>query len=355
MRKAAVLIVATLLSTLFPTQAVAETGAPPCTRYSVPISISPGAPTDQTIAGWLCGYGSLTGKTVELLVPGFTYNHGYWDFGYQPETYSYLRSATSAGYAVFEIDRPGTGESSKPSAASLTIDHEAWAVHQVIQYLRAGGLGVTFGKVVLVGHSLGTTVTEVEASTYHDVDAVIASGWLHTPYWVGTPEVILGTLEPAQLVPNLAQRPVGYLTTLPDARRMFYQAADTDPAVLAHDEATKDTGTPAEELSIVAPTLNPAVTRGINVPTLIAIGQYDFIFCGPLTPCTNADVVRAREAVNFSAQACLSAYVLPEAGHDLNLELNAPDWFAAANRWLDDFVGTDGAGPRAATCAGRSG
>jgi pimeloyl-ACP methyl ester carboxylesterase len=353
MRKAAILAVTTLITALVPLPSVADTGAPPCTRYSVPVSITPDGPADQTVAGWLCGYGTLTDKTVELLVPGFTYDHTYWDFDYQPGTYSYVRSATRAGYAVFMIDRPGTGESSKPPATSLTIGHEAWAVHQVVQHLRAGEVGTTFGKVVLVGHSLGSTVSQVEASAYHDVDAVVLSDWLHTPYWVGTPGVIVGTLEPAQLVSSLADRPLGYLTTLPGARGMFYHADDTDPNVIAHDEATKDTGTDGEELTIVAPTLDPAVTRGITVPTLIATGQYDFIFCGALTPCSSADVVRAREAPDFSPQACLSAYVLPDAGHDIDLERNAPDWFAAANRWVDAAAGAEASGtPDCARIAG---
>ncbi|HET6504106.1 MAG TPA: alpha/beta hydrolase [Amycolatopsis sp.] len=344
MRKAAILIVATLITTLVPLPVAADTGAPPCTRYAIPVSMTQGATADETVAGWVCGYGDLTGKPVELLIPGFTYNHSYWDFDYQPDTYSYLRSATQAGNAVVMIDRPGTGESSKPPATSLTIDNEAWAVHQVVQRLRAGELGSTFGKVVLVGHSLGGTVTQVEASTYHDVDAVIISDWLHSPYWVGTPGVIFGTLEPAQLVPSLADRPLGYLTTLSGVRGMFYDTQHTDPLVIAHDEATRDTGTDAEEATILAPTLDPTVTRGITVPTLLATGQYDFIFCGALTPCTNAGVVLAREAPNFSPQACLSAYVLPDAGHDINLEPGAPDWFTAANRWIGTVVGAEAAG-----------
>jgi hypothetical protein len=85
------------------------------------------------------------------------------------------------------------------------------------------------------------------------------------------------------------------------------------------------------------------------VPTLIATGQDDFIFCGALTPCTSAGVVRAREAPNFSPAACLSTYVLPGAGHDINLERNAPDWFAAADRWVGDVVDAEASG--APNCA----
>ncbi|HEX7660593.1 MAG TPA: alpha/beta fold hydrolase [Pseudonocardiaceae bacterium] len=348
MRRTTALIAATvtaamtLIAIAFPSSAAAAgssasadagAGAPPCTSYSIPVSLAEGTAANQTMAGWLCGYGSLRGKAVQLLVPGFTYDHDYWNFQYQPDTYSYLRSATRAGYAVFMVDRLGTGDSSKPAALALTIGTEAWTVHQVISGLRSGQFGTAFSRVVLVGHSLGGTVSQVEASTYHDEDAVIISDWLNSPYWVGTAGIIAGTIEPAQLVPRLADRPLGYLTTLAGLRGMFYNSSDTDPKVIAQDEATRQTGTPGEELTIVAPTLIPSVTQNIKVPVLLATGQYDFIFCGALTPCTNATMVRDREAPAFSPQACLSAYVLPNAGHDINLELNAPDWFAAANRW----------------------
>jgi len=46
-----------------------------------------------------------------------------------------------------------------------------------------------------------------------------------------------------------------------------------------------------------------------------------------------------------SAQACLEAYVLPTAGHSINLHLNAPDWFAAALAWSDRRVGTHNVPP----------
>ena len=57
----------------------------------------------------------------------------------------------------------------------------------------------------------------------------------------------------------------------------------------------------------------------------MAVGQQDRLACADnlgLSCATPAAVV-AREAANFSASACLSAYVLPGAGHATNLHRNA--------------------------------
>jgi len=40
--------------------------------------------------------------------------------------------------------------------------------------------GVRYDRVVLVGHSLGSLISWYEAAQFHDVDAVISSGILHT-------------------------------------------------------------------------------------------------------------------------------------------------------------------------------
>jgi hypothetical protein len=43
----------------------------------------------------------------------------------------------------------------------------------------------------------------------------------------------------------------------------------------------------------------------------------------------------AREKPRFTARACLSTYVLPGAGHAVNLHRNADDSYDFANAWLD--------------------
>jgi pimeloyl-ACP methyl ester carboxylesterase len=325
-----------LLAVAIPLPAAADTPpSVPCTSQTVQVSLSPGGVADQQVAAHLCGTVSATNTTLQLAIPGFTYNHSYWDFAYQPEQYSYLRRAAQAGYTTLLFDRLGTGDSSKPPALLLDVPTHAWVVHQLVTKLHAGQIGGTaFPKIVLIGHSLGAATAEVEASTYHDVNAVVASDWLHLPLGLSIPDV-LATMAPVHLTtPRFANRPLGYLTTLPGARaRNFYQAGDADPQVISIDEATKDTGTENEVIT-VALTL-PATTQGITVPVLLATGENDTLFCGPATPCADAKTLKVREGLFFSHPACLTTYVLPAAGHDINLHRNAPDWFSAATNWIN--------------------
>ena len=66
---------------------------------------------------------------------------------------------------------PGTGESSTPPSGQITIDTAAFIAHQAVQGLRDGSIvGVRFGKVIEVGHSLNSIAVWQEAITYHDVD-----------------------------------------------------------------------------------------------------------------------------------------------------------------------------------------
>lgn len=97
-----------------------------------------------------------------------------------------MRYATAAGYAVLNLDRIGIGRSDHPPAAAITIESNAYVVHQIVQALRGGSLVVpSFGRVrtervALVGHSLGSLISMQEAATYDDVDGVVLTGISHT-------------------------------------------------------------------------------------------------------------------------------------------------------------------------------
>ena len=49
----------------------------------VPVALAPGRPGAYTISGELCSTAAERhrGAMVQLLIPGATYSHGYWDFG----------------------------------------------------------------------------------------------------------------------------------------------------------------------------------------------------------------------------------------------------------------------------------
>ena len=138
--------------------------------------------------------------TVQLLVHGGTYNSAYWDLPYQPERYSYQRDMAAHGYATFAADQLGAGRSSRPLSLPLSVWAAAESTHEVVGHLRAGHVGgVRFAKVVIVGHSVGSGVVAVEASTYHDVDGVVLTGITHLP---ALPVLAIGAalgLQPALL------------------------------------------------------------------------------------------------------------------------------------------------------------
>jgi pimeloyl-ACP methyl ester carboxylesterase len=333
-----VLCVAAATASTLVVASEARAAEPTCTQETLSVKLSPLALSTYHVSGVLCLPTTAT-DTVQLLVPGLTYDHTYWDFGYEPETYSYARRALAAGYATFAVDRIGTGQSSRPPALNVTIPSGAYVMHQVISALRGGQFsGVAFAHVVYLGHSGGSAIGDVVASTYRDdVDAFLVTGWLHTS-GLGTP-FVLGTLVPAQLDPvtSVYHAPLGYMTLLAGTRGSLYNTALADPGVLAHDEATKDTIT-AGELDSIGPALISLQTRAIDVPVLLVVGGEDALFCGVLVSCNDASSVIAYSRPFYSGAPLLDAYVAPGSGHNLNLHTNAPATFTAMLDWIEQHM-----------------
>jgi pimeloyl-ACP methyl ester carboxylesterase len=327
---------------LAPSIARAEEGGLRCEEVSFPVTLSPGGADVYNVFGVLCSRGSIHHKTIQIALHGSTYSHLYWDWPFQPELYSYMRRATAAGYAVLSLDRIGIGQSDHPPAAEVTIGANAHVVHQIVQALRGGDLVVpSFGlihaeRVTLVGHSLGSVIAIEEAATYGDVDGVALTGVSHTV----TPALgaIFAILYPASLDPRFAGSgiPEGYLTTLPGERTVFYYLPSADPLVIAIDEQTKETVTPAE-LDTAFPAL--ALSGGVHTPVLVVVGDLDLAFCNEPS-CTDSGSL-AIEPGFYPADACAEAVAIPGAGHDLNLHVQAQDAYDAVLEWMDRRVGSD--------------
>ncbi|HLO83765.1 MAG TPA: alpha/beta fold hydrolase [Nostocaceae cyanobacterium] len=323
-----------------PSLTQAATAATVCYDTYLPVALAAGESPDYQVYGQLCQDSTIKTSTVQVLLPGNLYNHTYWDFPYQPNQYSYVQSLTQAGYATFNIDRIGTGKSSRPPADLVNVESNGYVLNQVNQALRNNGVnGVKFSKIINVGHSFGSITAIDAASKYGGVDGVILSGFLHNINPDYFPKA-LPFAFPAALDPLFsgANIPDGYLTTLPGAQAtLFYNQSNADPQVIAIDQANKDTLT-VGELNTNGPAILSDISKQINVPVLLAIGSEDLPFCtGDI--CDNADNVKAFESPFFSPQAQLETYVLPDAGHSINLHLNAPLWFDAARDWSDRYVG----------------
>lgn len=321
-------------------------GQPTCSSISLPVGLSSLAQKKYTVRGQLCIPGGTTKPdTVQVLVPGATYSDIYWNFPYDPAKYSYVQAMLGAGYATLSFDPLGFGQSSHPLSALVTIGTDASVTHQVIQAARNGTFGTAFQHVILVGHSMGTAVAWREAAMYHDIDGMIASGNSHHQSLVTTLKTPLITY-PAFLDPRFSGQNLdpGYFTTKPGTRiDVFYNSADASPAVVAEDEKTKDTVTLTFLATYFAEDVD-ADTESIHVPVLIANGQDDALMCKGLgaDDCTNSSTFLQSEAPYYSPSACLQSYVLPNAGHDLNLSLNAQSFFQVAKDWASKWVSPNG-------------
>ena len=338
--------------------ALAKWQTPPnatCRAVKVPVSLTGlGLLKVSTIAGELCMPSGSKPSTVQVLLAGATYDRYYWNPPDQPQNYSYVWAATAAGYATLDIDPLGTGASSHPLSALVTVATTASTVHQVVQAARHGSLGTAFSRVILTGHSMGTAVAWNEIANYQDVDGLIASDNVHIPSLVGAVNGAL-KLYPAMLDPELSKDGLdpGYLTTRPGTRiDAFYNSKAADPTVIATDESLKQAVTATFMATYFAEDVDLDSSR-IHVPVLVAAGQRDSIMCGLLgTNCSTSSTLLSAEAPFYGNPAtCLSSYVLPNAGHDINLSMGASKFFGVANRWANRFIGTNGQAPKA-NCTG---
>ncbi|HEX8353751.1 MAG TPA: alpha/beta fold hydrolase, partial [Pyrinomonadaceae bacterium] len=195
-------------------------------RVSFPVTLSDGKTYD--VAGRLYYRGSYRNRTLLLALHGANYNHKYWDV---PEInghdYSFARYMAARKYAVLAIDQLGAGESDKPNGDLLTLDQTASAIHQIIGRLRSGGGDIrhAFGRVVLVGHSLGSINAVYEQATYHDADAVITTGMGHVERTLPIPFAVIDEMLKHEYFP------------FPDDLRaqLFYHAPGADPLAVAYD------------------------------------------------------------------------------------------------------------------------
>lgn len=349
---AVVVLLASWLGSSAGVAAAAPPGQVSCHLYTgIPVALAAGEPASYKIAGELCATpAELTnGITVQLLIHGATYNHTYWDFGtVDGVSYSYARDLARAGYPTFAIDEVGTAETSPPPPSTdVTLPVVAYVAHEAVQDLLAGQIaGVRFGRVIEVGHSQGSLTSWEEAATYHDVAGLIITGADHS-FSSSAANAIATETIPAIDDPAFANSGLdsGYLTNQAGQLRaqLFYNAADSDPNVIAKDEATKDVIS-ATLASAVPAFVYSTVTQQINVPVLEVLGGADQVFCGPeingaTFDCSSGQAIASQEAPFYSAAAQLRACVIPNSGHDTALALNHDLQEADALAWAHDYVG----------------
>jgi pimeloyl-ACP methyl ester carboxylesterase len=296
-------------------------------------------PTWHT-AGWLVVPDELRRAELQILVHGAGYDHRYWDWPAQRERYSYAEWAASRGLATLNVDRIGSGLSSKPPGAENTISAQAEILRQVVAAVRGGLIdGAEFSRIILIGHSLGSVVAGYEAASHGDVDAVVLTGYVPVDGAGEASDTFFETafLPAAEELPHLRGLvDDDYGTSRAELRGpLMYLAGRCDPALIQMDEQMKGTATRGELRD--AGTAGKLI-RASRVPTLVLVGQYDRLLIHP--PDKDCfDVTRRWAAVS---PGHFTYHVVADSAHNLNLHDNAHESFEAMERWLDEHSRPDG-------------
>jgi pimeloyl-ACP methyl ester carboxylesterase len=340
-----VLLVGLAITCIAPPTTAAEENDSDCAEVSFSVSLDGNTPAAYRIAAELCRPKRDRERTLQILIHGASYNRSYWDFPFMSRHYSYVRHANAAGFSTLAIDRLGSGASDRPPGELVSVHASAHTIHQIVSALRSGSLTdrrgrpVLFQRVVLVGHSFGSNIAWTEAGTYADVDGLILTAISHDPTPPGAP-LTQTYAYPAELDPLFANAglPTGYLTTIPGRRdELFYYLPGASSAVIAVDEATKDT-LPIGMLFDQFTTYG--LTQNIHVPVLNVVGDFDTLAC-QLPSCTGSGSI-ASEGNFYPPDARYTQLIVPNAGHSLNLHDNAPFWYRRALDWLEDRIADDG-------------
>jgi pimeloyl-ACP methyl ester carboxylesterase len=286
----------------------------------------------HTLRGTLCRPSRGRPRAALVLVHGTTYSRVYWDFPVDPSRYSAVRLLAGAGNLTLAIDKLGSGQSDRPPADRLTADVSSDALHQVISRLRSdSAMRTTSGKVFLVGHSSGSALSIREAAQFDDVDGVVATGFMHS-FGSGS-NLFLGMMHPAGEDPkfeNDSSIPVGYVTTQPGVRIIWYYPFNAHERVFLTDEQTKDAVADGDPSGFVDELLNGTYARQLDVPVLDLIGDRDLSFCTP-PGCAAAE----DEHTFYPASPDFQITVRPRTGHNLNLHRNGARTTNLIRRWVD--------------------
>jgi pimeloyl-ACP methyl ester carboxylesterase len=317
-----------------------------CRDETMPVKLTADAWFTHDVVGTLCWTGELDDKTLAVMVSGAGYGSVYWDFPYQPDTYSFVRAALRRGLATFNFDRLGMGRSDRPFGLSLGVDNQAYVLAQIIETLQVDS---AFGAVVTLGHSFGSTISLAHALSYpQNVDGIVLTGFVHNSN-PGFNLAMRDGVDLAALKGPFAGAIVDptYLISKAESRvDLFYSAGNIDRTVVEIDELNRQTTSIGEVISM--PLYFKEQSKALTLPAFTLIGEDDFVVCGGAVECTDHDAIVDWEAEFFPPAACHEIVVLDDTNHNANLHLNAPGNFELMLDWIDRRVGN--AGPPTQPC-----
>ncbi|KAK9489381.1 catalytic protein [Lipomyces doorenjongii] len=277
-------------------------------------------------------------KAIQFLIHGIGFDKSYWDFA---KRYSYIDAAAAAGYPTFSYDRLGTGASDHPDPIQVVQSSlQVEIAHALIQSLRAGMFGgQNFDYIVGVGHSFGSIQSIGVTATYpKDLDAVVLTGFSLNTNGLGLTFADFNLDIASQNQPlRFPTLPSGYLVTESSISNQFafFRYPQFDPRIFAQDESTKQTVTFGEIFTVTKPIVSADCFTG---PVDVVIGEYDMIFCQANCTEPSDQSVMVQPALYPAASKGSQAYIVPGAGHAINLHLEANKAFVQ----IQNFVRVNG-------------
>jgi pimeloyl-ACP methyl ester carboxylesterase len=274
------------------------------------------------VVGYLYHDGTPAGRPLQVLVHGGTYDHQYWDL---PEingrAYSYARYMVRRQYTVLAIDQLGAGESSRPPGDALTVDVASAAVDQVVRAMRGGqnALGLSFERIALVGHSLGSNVAiYAQGALGTPVDALVSTGLGHVDHPLPLPE---------ELVTRALSQLYWHMTPA-ERTGAFFHAPEVDPDMVAYDNA-RFTHPVSQGIfrTAMAVTFDAQKTKvdAVNVPVLVQLADHDVLF---------GSAFADGEAALWSAAPEVTVQRLENIGHCYNSHLTRHESWRGIASWL---------------------
>lgn len=277
----------------------------------------------------------IDAKTATLYLHGLDLGEFFWTGEFQGD--SFAERQAEAGHVSVVIDRLGYDSSGKPNGFQSCFGGQADIAHQIVQQLKKGSYQVrrgevqalSFDKVVLAGHSVGGSITELEAYSFGDVDGIIVASHDDTGFTDAATAAAAAATKDCQAggTPTEGSAPDGYafFSSSPENFRQIFFVS-TPPALIDAALELRNLNPCGDMASAVpAQQLNFANVSKISVPVLVIAGKEDEVYPRPLQ--AQADL--------FTGSTDVKVVGLSPSGHSLTTEQTAPQFANAVSHWLD--------------------
>lgn len=289
--------------------------------------------------------GGGASKTLQILTHGVGFDRSYWDVPLNDYNYSYVESAVGEyGFSTLSWDRLGLGMSTHGEPVNeIQATLEIAALKALTKVARSQQLpGVMslslFDKVVHVGHSFGSIQTfEMARQAPELSDGLVLTGFGLNGSFLPLFE-LGGNFVSVTTIPGLASQYVaGYLGAgnPSGVQTNFFSPGQFDPAAL--ELASGVLGQPVTIGELL--TIGGAIggVSQFSGPVLVITGGRDVPFCGGDCLATGdpsiASIPAGVQAFVPNSKS-YETFIVPKAGHGLNLEYSASETYQHIGNFL---------------------